>query len=241
MSGSRYSKEIPGIQRAQRSTICKRPEDVPKEYDHRKQEGEIHYVEFSGSKAPDDDVGEPGDVWIDTTPGTYALWTMDATSKWVQWHGLNEKERLGNGGNPTWSFQSPHPYLEDRFIWVRHRGVVWLNHKDIVKEISIRKLTSQTFPIAAHVFLYPYLEQSGQAAGNKRRAANEADDDTASKRARFEQGEPVILRPATFGPNQSNDSASMISRVCSTALVIASYDKITDQITGKFGFELRCA
>ncbi|KAF7981815.1 hypothetical protein HWV62_31931 [Athelia sp. TMB] len=217
MSGSRYSKEIPGIQRAQRSTICKRPEDVPKEYDHRKQEGEIHYVEFSGSKAPDDDVGEPGDVWIDTTPGSYALWTMDAASKWVQWHGLNDKERPGNGGNPTWSFQSPHPYLEDRFIWVRHRGVVWLNHKDIVKEISIRKLTSQTFPIAAHVFLYPYLEQSGQVASNKRRATNEADEDIASKRARFEQGEPVILRPATFGPNQSNDSASMISRASSSS------------------------
>lgn len=204
LSGSRYAEDTPGIQRTQKSTICKRPEDIPKEYEHRKQEGEVIYIEFCGCGAPIDEVGEPGDVWLDITPGAYTLWTMDISSKWVQWPGLNDKEKVPNGNGPEWVFQLRHPYLEERFIWVRHRGVVWLTRKDIVKDISIRKLTHQSLPIAASVFITQYLEQSVQSLGNKRRATMDPSDEFAAKRARFDPGEPVMLTPAA----NANDSAS---------------------------------
>lgn len=214
MSGSRYAKDTPGICRTQKSTICKRPEDIPKEYEHRKQEGEVVYVEFSGCGLPVDDAGEPGDVWLDTTSGAYALWTMDGASKWINWPGLNDKELVVGGNGPRWAFQSRHPYLEDRFIWVRNRGVVWLTRKDIVKDISIRELTSQQFPIAASVFISQYLEQCAQIPlGSKRRATMDPSDESAAKRARFDKSEPVVLTPVTHSPNESASAALVRSNL----------------------------
>ncbi|KZP21953.1 hypothetical protein FIBSPDRAFT_860114 [Athelia psychrophila] len=133
---------------------------------------------------------------------------MDGASKWINWPGLNDKELVVGGNGPRWAFQSRHPYLEDRFIWVRNRGVVWLTRKDIVKDISIRELTSQQFPIAASVFISQYLEQCAQIPlGSKRRATMDPSDESAAKRARFDKSEPVVLTPVTHSPNESASAA----------------------------------
>lgn len=198
MTNNRYTTATPGVERTLKSTACKRPDEVPKELEHRKKDGEVIHWEFSGPGLPVDDVGEPGDVWIDSTPGAYGLWSMDLSYTWTPWKGLHEKEKSSETGNLEWVFHSKHPYLDTRHLWVRARGVVWLTRKEVIKDISTRQLsTSHGFPISASFFISEFLDSVGRNNPRKR-APNDVPNGVVTKRARIDQGEGA---PTThYGP-----------------------------------------
>ena len=74
----------------------------------------IPYHEWRGQGSPPNDVGYPGDVYINMTPGKYSLYGR--TNKgWVIWNGLcYEKWQL-----------VPHPHLDDRYLFCSETDIKW--------------------------------------------------------------------------------------------------------------------
>ncbi|KAJ7650993.1 hypothetical protein FB45DRAFT_889288 [Roridomyces roridus] len=74
----------------------------------------ILYFEFHGVGPPHDlDVGSPGDVYVDLTPGAFALWGYTKKG-WKQWvdMGQDGKSTLSN----EWAVL--HPVFGDRVLWI---------------------------------------------------------------------------------------------------------------------------
>lgn len=76
----------------------------------------IHFHEMRGVGHPPEDVGYPGDVYINAKPNAHELWAMqkvgeDGTRQWARWV-AKEAERIR------------HPHLMYRYLWCSTRGEV---------------------------------------------------------------------------------------------------------------------
>jgi hypothetical protein len=91
----------------------------------------IPYYEWRGRGPPPGDVGYPGDVYLDLTPGAYALYAY-TLGKWVKWVGpcVEKEEHIR------------HPHLMDRFLGYSEKNVNWYSFSTI--KGHARKLPSST-------------------------------------------------------------------------------------------------
>ncbi|KAJ7983184.1 hypothetical protein DFH06DRAFT_1172605 [Mycena polygramma] len=96
--------------------------DLPASYPFRLQSTNasyrVPYLEVSGMGPPtaELDVGLEGDVYLDLTPGGYALYGKVATG-WKRWGDTGEKGLSGTEW-PDADWVVRHPQLEDRALWV---------------------------------------------------------------------------------------------------------------------------
>ncbi|KAA1477472.1 hypothetical protein DENSPDRAFT_844644 [Dentipellis sp. KUC8613] len=90
---------------------------------------QIHYFEFRGKCPPPSDVGHPGDVWLDLTPGNYALYAcMHAPGQWARWPGPRKAKKQ----------MFAHPLLPGRYLWCTRKHVLWYTCDGIRKNASLQ-------------------------------------------------------------------------------------------------------
>ena len=99
------------------------PELIPESYPYDR--GVIHskgcmipYYEFRGAGDPADDVGIPGDIWLDGTSRVAVLY-FRAKATWIAVRG------------PDFVQQTPHahPCLPHRVLWCTRKAAVWCDSK----------------------------------------------------------------------------------------------------------------
>ncbi|KAK7026552.1 hypothetical protein R3P38DRAFT_3525495 [Favolaschia claudopus] len=87
----------------------------------------IPFFEFSalGPPAINLDVGGEGDIYLDRTPGAYALYAK-TNSGWKRW--VDTGGSLGSGAQwPTADWIIRHPHIETHALWVSFGGVNFKN------------------------------------------------------------------------------------------------------------------
>lgn len=72
------------------------------------------FSEFRGLGSPGSNLGQPGDIYIDITPGLHALYARYPKS-WLLWPGPNDASNLLR-----------HPLRNDRCLWC-HTTVGWIH------------------------------------------------------------------------------------------------------------------
>src|SRR5882762_4414451 len=77
----------------------------------------VYFFEYRGPSAPLAGLGASGDVYVDTTIGSYALYAKIGAG-WIQW--------TGHAG-------LQHPFLTDTILWVSSSNVEWVHPTDIEK------------------------------------------------------------------------------------------------------------
>jgi hypothetical protein len=80
----------------------------------------IPYHEWRGQGRPPNDIGYPGDIYVDLTPGKYSLYGR-TKSGWVPWTGLNFEK---------WHLVA-HPHLDDRFLFCGESDIKWYSYDAI--------------------------------------------------------------------------------------------------------------
>lgn len=106
--------------------------------------GELHYRwcfdDYLSTSKPPSDMGLPGDIWIDTTPGFPTLHAkMRDGEGWALWAGLEENDTL------------EHPFIKDRFLWLTSEtDFGWATHDHITQKPKRRRSVSSS-TVVAHV------------------------------------------------------------------------------------------
>jgi len=88
--------------------------------DHPKKPTMIPYHEWRGQGRPPNDIGYPGDIYVNLTPGKYSLYGR-TKSAWVPWTGLNFEK---------WHLVA-HPHLDDRFLFCGESDIKWYSYDAI--------------------------------------------------------------------------------------------------------------
>lgn len=107
--------------------------ELPSKYPYAAPDGttpgtrKIHYVEFRAQRSPHHDLGVPGDIWLDLSPGSLALYMkagpisglsrMSEFRGWFQW--LGEVTKLH------------HPNVPSRYLWLTDNTNQWLPQADV--------------------------------------------------------------------------------------------------------------
>ena len=94
----------------------------------------IIYHEFRGVRTPADDIGEPGDIYVDLTPDAYSLYVM--MQGWMAYERMPLHIIQGDQGcKGDWNELS-HPFLAHIYLWVSIRkGVVWTTCESIRNDV----------------------------------------------------------------------------------------------------------
>ncbi|KAJ7635394.1 hypothetical protein FB45DRAFT_911418 [Roridomyces roridus] len=98
---------------------------------------DIPFLEYRGVGPPQPTFGEPGDVYVDLTPGMYALYWRDRDhalgtrpGQWERWTALL-LDKI-----PLHRYLIPHPWARssqssDVFLWVDPNGITWTSKDNL--------------------------------------------------------------------------------------------------------------
>lgn len=146
----------------------------------------LPYKEWRGVRQPTEEFGQPGDVYLNLTPGSYAVYGR-YNKLWMRWESVEKKGPFEERG------YLPHPFLTDKYLWVHHCGAVWLTRSSIQEKT--RLIRDRDYPKAVSTFVSELLEyerrHSKVSSGSKRvlLVDDDADEGNASKKSRLEEEE----------------------------------------------------
>src|ERR1700761_655839 len=113
-----------------RRTFSANPEALtpghPYSLDNSKKSCQVPFIEFRGTGRPSSTFGYPGDVYIDLTHGSYALYWRDrhgrSPGQWRKWTALLLDQV------PLYKYLISHPWAHDPqtsdlYLWVDPTGV----------------------------------------------------------------------------------------------------------------------
>ncbi|TFY76835.1 hypothetical protein EWM64_g7175 [Hericium alpestre] len=107
-------------------TVKTVPDDFP--YELVRDNGlQIHYFEFRGPGPPPNDLGHPGDVWLNVKPGEYNLYAR-MQSHWELWPGPRKAKK----------HMFAHPLVPGRYLWCTRKHVLWYTCDGIRKSASLQ-------------------------------------------------------------------------------------------------------
>lgn len=93
----------------------------------------IHYFLFTGFGLPPNDIGYPGDIYMDSTGHTYALYGR-MKNHWEPWTGIlstaGKMRRIAN--------LIGHPNFPGFYLWCKGNNIAWLSYHDISKNTRKR-------------------------------------------------------------------------------------------------------
>ncbi|KAJ6473110.1 hypothetical protein C8R45DRAFT_1012271 [Mycena sanguinolenta] len=93
----------------------------------------IRYLEFRSLCDPPSDIGHPGDIWLNISPSSYALFALNAKKEWVKWPGpALDKERM-----------ILHPYLSIYALWCTIKQAGWYHCDKLGRDWSGEKLAAR--------------------------------------------------------------------------------------------------
>ncbi|KAJ7192056.1 hypothetical protein B0H12DRAFT_1332151 [Mycena haematopus] len=93
----------------------------------------VRFLEFRSLCDPPSDIGHPGDIWLNVSPSSYALFALNAKKEWVRWPGPTlDKERM-----------ITHPYLSIYALWCTIKQASWYHRDKLGREWSGEKLIAR--------------------------------------------------------------------------------------------------
>ncbi|KAJ7713555.1 hypothetical protein B0H16DRAFT_1899478 [Mycena metata] len=99
------------------------PQNVGADYPFRLQLEQnrysVRFLEFRSLCDPLPDVGNPGDIWINISSGSYALFALNEMREWIRWPGPTRDKTL----------MVSHPYLPVYALWCTIKQASWY-HRD---------------------------------------------------------------------------------------------------------------
>ncbi|KAF7368934.1 hypothetical protein MVEN_00219600 [Mycena venus] len=122
-----------------RRTFAVNPEALdpghPYSFDNSGRSGcHVSFFEFRGTGPPSSNFGHAGDVYVDLTPGSYALYWRDrhgrGPGQWRRWMALLLDKV------PLYKYLTAHPWANhpqtsDLYLWVDPTGVTWTSRAEI--------------------------------------------------------------------------------------------------------------
>jgi hypothetical protein len=106
----------------------------PYSFDNSGRSCHISFFEFRGTGPPSSSFGYAGDVYVDLTPGSHALYWRDrhgrGPGQWRRWTALLLDKV------PLYKFLTSHPWANDPqtsdlYLWVDPTGVTWTSRAEI--------------------------------------------------------------------------------------------------------------
>ncbi|KAJ6463656.1 hypothetical protein DFH09DRAFT_1491513 [Mycena vulgaris] len=93
----------------------------------------VHFLEFRALCDPPPDLGNPGDIWLNVSPPSYALFALNAEKEWVRWPGptLDTARMI------------PHPYLPVYALWCTIKQASWYHRDKLPADWTGTKLTAR--------------------------------------------------------------------------------------------------
>ncbi|KAJ6544407.1 hypothetical protein B0H19DRAFT_1380662 [Mycena capillaripes] len=93
----------------------------------------VRFLEFRSFCDPPFDIGNPGDIWLNVSPASYALFALNAHKEWVRWPGptLDEGKQI------------MHPYLPIYALWCTVKQASWYHRDKIPKDWTGEKLAAR--------------------------------------------------------------------------------------------------
>ncbi|KAJ7438709.1 hypothetical protein B0H11DRAFT_576360 [Mycena galericulata] len=93
----------------------------------------VPFLEFRALCDPPSDIGNPGDIWMNVSPTSYALFALNANKDWVRWPGATlDKARL-----------VLHPYLPLYALWCTIKQASWYHCDKLKTDWTDRKLSAR--------------------------------------------------------------------------------------------------
>ena len=120
------------------------------------------YFEWRGnSGAPPEDVGYPGDTYLDLTVAGHFMLYASISGKWVRWKpSIDEDDIIG------------YPFLNDRFLWCQHNRITWYCINTIKRDLRTRN----PYPNVNDA-IKTALQNDGEGRGAGKRVHDELDSD----------------------------------------------------------------
>ncbi|KAJ6460944.1 hypothetical protein C8R45DRAFT_535762 [Mycena sanguinolenta] len=106
----------------------------PYSFDNSGRSCHVSFFEFRGAGPPSANFGYAGDVYVDLTPGSHALYWRDRhgskPGQWRRWTSLLLDKV------PLYKFLTAHPWAHDPqtsdlYLWVDPTGVTWTSRAEI--------------------------------------------------------------------------------------------------------------
>jgi hypothetical protein len=186
------------------------PSDYPYKLEKVVSKYQILFIEFRATAPPPSDIGRTGDVWLDLTPGSYALYarTKPGALGWVKWKGAYKENAI------------KHPDLPNHALWVTLKNVGWYTSEGLAAEWSRRKedrtrigrytgLDDELMKNAGEVIRILLLSEGGAAGkvrntlsskmsgGKRRRIAKDEGTDSACHSESGSDDEDYYTKPST--------------------------------------------
>ncbi|KAJ7605849.1 hypothetical protein DFH06DRAFT_1252322 [Mycena polygramma] len=96
------------------------------------------FLEFRSHSDPPIDIGNPGDIWMNVSPASYALFALSAQREWVRWAGPGPTLE-GAGGAQVIS----HPYLPLYALWCTIKQPSWYHRDKLARDWVGEKLAGR--------------------------------------------------------------------------------------------------
>jgi hypothetical protein len=172
----------------------------------------IIYHELRGFGIPSRGIGDPGDVYIDLTPGVYELYFKK--DHWTQWYGVPREIVSGRGRTCIWN-ELAHPFLAETYLFIGDSGIIWATRDTIRDTVHSRPLFEYweaTACIQRLLTKEERTQQSSRTESIKRCADDHADGSHGTKRIKIDD-------PQSGGsntkPKSTNEVRSEVSHVYS--------------------------
>ncbi|KAJ7342671.1 hypothetical protein DFH08DRAFT_1082179 [Mycena albidolilacea] len=108
-------------------------EAFPFRFDLQQNRFAVRFIEFRSPTNPPPDIGNPGDIWLNVSPASYALFTLNANEEWLRWPGPTlDKERL-----------ILHPYLPIYALWCTIKQASWYHRDKLPRDWVGEKLMAR--------------------------------------------------------------------------------------------------
>lgn len=93
----------------------------------------VRFLEFRSLTDPPFDIGNPGDIWLNVSSASYALFALNAKKEWLRWPGPTlAKDRM-----------ILHPYLPIYTLWCTIKQAGWYHGDKVGKDWIGEKLTAR--------------------------------------------------------------------------------------------------
>ncbi|KAF8169016.1 hypothetical protein K438DRAFT_1983593 [Mycena galopus ATCC 62051] len=118
-------------------------EDFPFYLEPQQNGYSIPFLEFRSLFDPPSDIGNPGDIWLNVSPPSYALFALNAKKEWVRWPGPTLEWIKWPGPTLDKRRMLPHPFLPTYGLWCTIKHASWYHCDNIGRDWTDMKLVAR--------------------------------------------------------------------------------------------------
>ncbi|KAJ7227925.1 hypothetical protein C8J57DRAFT_1534698 [Mycena rebaudengoi] len=93
----------------------------------------VQFLEFRANADPPPDIGNPGDIWFNVSPQSYALFALNRKREWIRW----------TGSKLDFDSLIYHPYIPMYALWCTITQASWYHRDKLQSDWAGDKLTAR--------------------------------------------------------------------------------------------------